>query len=107
MTLNDYSCQLQVPEQVKQEICNIRDSGHVWIIPLSEYIPYLFIAIVGDRTNGKSIDSAGDPVTIPAWTKGERLVGMRRRTDIPRLDYDWYRHNSDFSGMQWHTYCLT
>ena len=67
---------MQVPELVKCEICNLRDSGHVWIIPFSEYIPYLFIAVVGGRTNRKSIDSAGDPVTIPAWTKGQLLVDM-------------------------------
>ena len=74
--MNCYSCQLQVPKQVKQGICNLRDSGYVWIIPFSEDIAYLFIAVVGSRTNRKSIASAGDPVTIPAWTKGQLLVGM-------------------------------
>ena len=57
MTCNGYSCEMQVHEQVKYEIC-----GHVWIIPFSEDIPYLFIVVVGSRTNRKSIDSAGDPV---------------------------------------------
>ena len=62
MTCNGYSCELQVHEQVKYEICNLRDSGHDWIIPFSEDIPYLFIVVVGSRTNRKSSDSAEDPV---------------------------------------------
>ena len=41
MTFNDYSCQVQVPEHVKQEILEL-----VWIIPFSEYIPYLFIHLL-------------------------------------------------------------
>ena len=72
MACNGHSCELKVSEQVKYEIGNLRDSGHVGIIPFSKDIPYmyLFIAVVGSKTNRKSIDSAGDPVTIHAWTKG-------------------------------------
>ena len=61
-----------------------RDSGHVWIIPFSEYIPYLFIAVVRGRTNVKSMDSAGDPVTIPAWTIEELLLCK----DVPTF-HNW------------------
>ena len=89
-------------------LCNLRDSGHVWIIPFSEDIPYLFIAIVGSRTNRKYNASTGYPVTIPAWTKGQLLVGMWRRPNILRLDYDWCSHNSDFRiwslRLRWSAY---
>ena len=48
------------------------------------------------------------PVTIPAWTKGQLLVGMYRRPDILLLDYDWYSHNSDFRiwslRLRWSAY---
>ena len=91
MSFNVHCCQLQVPEQVKQEICNLEDSSHVWIIPFSEYIPYLLIAVDDGRTNGQSIDSAGDMVTC---LDQRRAVGGRR-TELPQLDYDCYIHNSD------------